>query len=129
MAVDVMERLSVLRTRMPALRLYALVDAAQYQQQRGKPLPLSPGAALLFDGTADAPLAHAGPWLIDVEEATSDLVSDLVTLEWEALAVSWLLAQPDLIGLVQLLQLQLDVRLPDGRTARAPAGCFTSPGC
>ncbi|APF85643.1 DUF4123 domain-containing protein [Ralstonia solanacearum] len=114
---DVIARLAALRTRMPALRLYALVDGAQYQQQVGAPILPRHYTASLFEGTADAPLAHAGPWLVDVQQVDSEVLSDLERMEARAPAVSWLIAQSDLPGLAQLLQRQLDIRLPDGRTA------------
>lgn len=117
MTADVMERLTALRVRVPTLRLYALVDGAQYQQKRSAPMPRLHGTAALFDGTVDAPLAHAGPWLVDAEQADAALVSDLARIEREVPGVTWLIAEADLTGLTQLLQLKLDARLPDGRTA------------
>ena len=66
-SVDVVDRLMQLRRDMPALRLYALVDGAQYQTQRGQPLQACAGRCALFSGTPDAVLADAGPWLVDAE--------------------------------------------------------------
>ncbi len=117
MDLDVIERLAQLRADDPTLRLYALVDGVQYENHRSERLAGGPGMASLFAGTADAALAHAGPWLIDVEIAGEAFASDLAALEHEAPAVSWLISQADLHGLAQLLQLQLDARLPDGRVA------------
>lgn len=117
MDLDVVERFALLRAHDPTLRLYALVDGVQYETVRGERLSGGPAVASLFDGTADADLAHAGPWLIDVEIAGGTYTSDLAQLERKAPAVSWLISQADLPGLVQLLQLQLDARLPDGRVA------------
>lgn len=115
--IDVVVRLAQLRQTMPALRLYALVDGAQYQTHRGGPLQGHAGLYALFSGTPDAGLAHAGPWLVDAEQAGNALTADLAELEKQAPAVTWLLAMQDLAGLAQLLQLNLDTRLPDGRTA------------
>ncbi len=117
MALDVVERLTQLRVHYPTLRLYGLVDGVQYESHRSERLEARPGLAALFHGTADAALAHAGPWLVDVEEAGEAFVGDLAQLEREAPAVTWLIAEADLSGLKQLLQLQLDARLPDGRVA------------
>ncbi|MDB0543333.1 DUF4123 domain-containing protein [Ralstonia solanacearum] len=117
MALDVIERLGQLRAHDATLRLYGLVDGVQYETHRGARLSGKPGLASLFHGTADAALAHAGPWLIDVEIAGEAFTADLAELEHEAPAVSWLISQADLHGLAQLLQLQLDARLPDGRIA------------
>ncbi|ENZ77794.1 MULTISPECIES: DUF4123 domain-containing protein [Pseudomonadota] len=117
MPLDVVERLTQLRSTFPTLRLYALVDGIQYEESRGERLGDRPGHASLFRGTPDGPLAHAGPWLVDVEEVGDAVLHDLARLEQEAPAVTWLIAEADLAGLAQLLQLHLDVRLPDGRIA------------
>ena len=111
------ERLAQLHQTMSALRLYALVDGAQYRARVGEPLAAEEGFYSLFAGTADAPLAHAGPWLVDAAQASDALIDALAELEQVSPAVTWLIAPQDLEGLAQLLQLQLDVELPDGRTA------------
>lgn len=117
MAQDVAERLVQLRVRSPALRLYGLVDGVQYETYRGERLQDRPGLAALFHGTPDGALAHAGPWLVDTEEVGQAFTADLARLEREAPSVTWLLSDADLAGLAQLLQLQIDARLPDGRIA------------
>ncbi|MBA9859793.1 DUF4123 domain-containing protein [Ralstonia insidiosa] len=117
MPLDVVERLAQLRSTSPTLRLYALVDGIQYEDRRGERLDDRPGYWPLFRGTPDGPLAHAGPWLVDVGEAGGAALNDLARLEREAPAVTWLIAEADLAGLAQLLQLHLDVRLPDGHVA------------
>lgn len=65
----------------------------------------------------DAALAHAGPWLIDTEQVGAELIDALVAMEQVSPAVTWLFAVQTLDGLAQLLQLNLDIELPDGRTA------------
>lgn len=115
--VDVVERLAHLRQQSPALRLYALVDGAQYRTHFGEPITDRRGFFSLFAGTSDIALAHAGPWLVDTEQAEVEVVDALVVLEHAAPAVTWLIAPQDLAGLAQLLQLNLDVELPDGRAA------------
>lgn len=117
MAADVLRRLERLRISAPALRLYALVDGLQYEQRSGHPLQVAPGARPLFAGTPDAALAGAGPWLLDAELAPQELIAAVAALEAKAPAVSWIIAVADLEGLAALLQLRLDVRLPDGRSA------------
>jgi hypothetical protein len=116
-ALDVMERLAEWQRHDPALRLYALVDGVQYRTHRGEPLEYDVGRVALFDGTPDAALAHAGPWLVDAELAGDATTQDLARLERQAPAVTWLIAQQDLRGLAQLLQLKLDTHLPDERSA------------
>ncbi|WP_232504951.1 DUF4123 domain-containing protein [Rubrivivax gelatinosus] len=61
---DVRVRWQSLHETWPALRLYALVDGVQYQSHFCKRLRPGPGLFALFDGTPDAALAHAGPWLV-----------------------------------------------------------------
>lgn len=117
MALDVAERLAQLRTRNPALRLYGLVDGLQYETHRGERLGDRQGFAALFHGTPDGALAHAGPWLFDVEAAGDGVTADVARLEREAPSVTWLMSETDLHGLAQLLRLKLDARLPDGRIA------------
>jgi Domain of unknown function (DUF4123) len=114
---DVGARLTQLREATPALRLYALVDGAQYQTHRGESLQARGGLYALFAGTPDAALAHAGPWLVDVEQVEEAFAADLISLEKQAPAVTWLMAVQDLEGLGQLLQLSIDMQLPDGRVA------------
>ena len=117
MALDVADRLAHLRMRNPALRLFGLVDGLQYETHRGERLDDRHGFASLFHGTPDSPLAHAGPWLFDVEAAGDGVTADMARLERELPSVTWLVSELDLHGLMQLLQLQLDARLPDGRVA------------
>lgn len=117
MAIDVTQRLADLRQNFAALRLYALVDGVQYQEHRGVRLASQAGYRSLFAGTPDEALAHAGPWLVDTATAGEEQTDDLAQLEREAPAVTWLIAPQDIGGLAQLLQLRLDTRLPDGRTA------------
>jgi len=115
--LDVQSRLEELRDTMPALRLYALVDGVQYQAQLCKRLHPSSGLFPLFAQTRDAALSHAGPWLVDMAIADEATMAELSTLERNAPSLTWLIAPQDLEGLGQLLQLRLDVILPDGRSA------------
>ncbi|MES2740153.1 MAG: DUF4123 domain-containing protein [Pseudomonadota bacterium] len=118
MRFDVQRRHALLQESRRDLRLYALVDGVQYTQQVGANLtPLGGQRRALFDGTPDAPLAHAGPWLIDVQQAAAESVDELVALEQTAPAVTWLIAPLALERLAQLLTARLETRLPDGRTA------------
>lgn len=114
---DVQTRLEQLHDAMPELRLYALVDGARYQTQSNKRLLAASGLFPLFEGTPDAALSHAGPWLVDVASVAKSFFDELATLERDVPCLSWLISPQDLDGLAQLLQLKLDVRLPDGRCA------------
>lgn len=117
MAIDVKQRLAELRQTFAALRLYALVDGLQYQAHRGECFTARSGFRPLFAGSPDEPLSHAGPWLIDAQAVDEELVNDLAQLERDAPAVTWLIAPQEIEGLAQLMQLRLDLRLPDGREA------------
>lgn len=99
------------------MRLYALVDGVQYRSQCGESLSEEDGILSLFSGTTDAALAHAGPWLVDVEQIGSPMMDKLRAVEEASPGVSWLIVQQTVDGLAQLLQLKLDAELPDGRTA------------
>jgi hypothetical protein len=77
----VMERLNDLCQQTDALRLYALVDGAQYQTHRGARLTLQAALYSRFDVTPDAALAHAGSWLVDTEHIGDAFVADLAALE------------------------------------------------
>ncbi|MBG6078891.1 DUF4123 domain-containing protein [Rubrivivax gelatinosus] len=114
---DVRVRWQSLHETWPALRLYALVDGVQYQSHFCKRLRPGPGLFALFDGTPDAALAHAGPWLVETGLVADGMVRVLLRLEHDGPALSWLIAAQDLEGLGQLLQLRLDLGLPDGRRA------------
>lgn len=118
MVFDVQKRHELLLQTYRGLRLYALVDGVQYTKHFEIPLtPLGEQRRALFDGTDDAALAHAGPWLVDAEHADPAHVAELVGLEQTAPAVTWLIAPIALEGLAQLLSQRLNTRLPDGRTA------------
>lgn len=114
---DVVTRLAQLKLSIDALRLYALVDGLQYRAHCSKSCTAQAGFLSLFAGTPDTALAHAGPWLIDAEQAGGAFVEILAELEQASPAVSWLISPQTLEGLAQLLQLNLDTELPDGRTA------------
>lgn len=115
--LDVQSRLEQLHHSIPALRLYALVDGVQYQAQLCKRFHPGSGLFPLFARTPDAALAHAGPWLVDTSMADEATIAELTTLERDAPSLTWLIAPQDLEGLGQLLQLRMDVNLPDGRRA------------
>ncbi|MCU6502293.1 DUF4123 domain-containing protein [Rugamonas sp. A1-17] len=114
---DVVTRLEQLQQSIGPLRLYALVEGAQYRTHFGEPCLTRVGFRSLFADTQDEALGHAGPWLIDAEQVGAEMVEALVALEHAAPAVSWLIAPQTLEGLAQLLQLNLDTELPDGRSA------------
>lgn len=115
--LDVKVRLDKLNTTRPELSLYALADGMQFEIRTGRRLRAGPGMLALFDSTADAALAHAGPWLIDCANVDDAYFAELEALEREAFGVVWLIAPQNLCGLAQVMRLHLDVRLPDGRTA------------
>lgn len=102
------------RASLPA-RLYALVDALLFG--RGEPVERPAATIALFDGTPDASLADAGPWLIDFVEASDDVQQRLFSMGHEAEGVSWLISAYPFLGLADELRSRLNARMPDGRTA------------
>lgn len=114
--LDVQDRYLRLLERRRELRLYALIDGHQYEQHGGRRIAPSSASRALFVGTEDAPLAHAGPWLHDIDRCPG-AIEEFAVLEQARPAVSWLITPVDLEGLAQLLQVRLDAELPDGRKA------------
>lgn len=115
--MDVIARYESLRAQRPELKLYVLVDGLAYEAHTGGRLYDQPGISrALFEGTPDQALAYAGPWLF-AAAAVEDQWQALFAFEAQAPAVSWLIAPMDLEGLAQLLQLRMDLRLPEGKTA------------
>jgi len=111
--VNVQERFEVLKRRRAQLALFALVDGLLFEEAHGRRLERSAACVALFDGTDDAPLAHAGPWLVDTGRLAS-LRDELHTREAEAPHVSWIIAAAPFDALVRSLRARLDVRLTDG---------------
>ncbi|MGF6115871.1 hypothetical protein ABIE30_002944 [Janthinobacterium lividum] len=95
--LDVKIRWEQQHDAMPELRLYALVDGAQYQTQHNKRLLAGTGLFPLFKGTPDAGLSHAGPWLVDVASVAESFVEELTALERDTPSLSWLISPQDLM--------------------------------
>lgn len=98
----------------PLARLYALVDGT-LAQMHGFGYP-EPGASSwgLFSMTADAPLAQAGPWLMDTAKATASNLTIATGLAAGAGGTSWLISRQDLRPLADALTQRLNARMPDG---------------
>jgi len=104
-------------TSLP-VRLYALVDALLYAgTASASTLERSSSAIAVFDGTPDASLADAGPWLIDFELASIATRRTLLELAAGASGLSWLISAYPFTSLAQELRERLDVRMPNGNTA------------
>lgn len=116
MNVDVIDRFEGLKVGRPHLQLYALVDGLRHEQVFGAPVAAEPGQVALFDGTPDAALSAAGPWLVAASEHTVQR-DRLMAHPGQTSCVSWLFSEVPLSGLAQLLQLRLDARLPSGGIA------------
>lgn len=97
------------------VRLYALVDALLYA--RGETVERPAATIGLFDGTPDASLADAGPWLIDFAEAPGSVQQSLFAMGAGAEGVSWLISAYPFLDLGHELAGRLNARMPDGRTA------------
>ena len=115
---DIAGRLERLKANSPQLAAYALVDGVQYSRFTGARIEQLNGTTrALFVGTEDEALAHAGPWLVDLAKADRSIVATVTRLEQTHPSVMWLLSQLDIESLAMVLQLKLNSKLPDGRTA------------
>ena len=100
------------------VRLYGLVDALLYERASGSPpLERSTSTIALFDGTADASLADAGPWLIDFAQTSEAVRQSLFNLGANSEGASWLISAYPFDALADELRGRLNARMPDGRTA------------
>ena len=97
--------------------LYALVDGLQYERYFGEGLSApQPAAMPLFDTWPDSRIAFAGPWIIQMSCAM-DISEKLCHLETALPSVSWILSSSALTEQVVHLKNNMDVGLPDGRSA------------
>lgn len=100
------------------VRLYGLVDALLYERASGSPLlERSTSAIALFDGTPDASLVNAGPWLIDFGQTSQVVRQSLFNLGANSEGTSWLISAYPFDALADELRGRLNARMPDGRTA------------
>lgn len=100
------------------VHLHALVDGLLFADAAGgSPPQRSQAAVALFDGTPDASLADAGPWLLDHERAGGNVRRSFSAMAGGPTGVSWLISAYPIESLADELRRRLDVRLPDGRTA------------
>ncbi|MGH8782075.1 DUF4123 domain-containing protein [Paraburkholderia sp.] len=101
------------------IHLYALFDGLHYAELEDAPmLERHPsGAIALFDGTRDASLADAGPWLVAYEYLGPEARDALARLASGPEGVNWLISAYAMNHLASELKERLDTRLPDGRTA------------
>jgi hypothetical protein len=103
--------------RYKGARLLAVFDGLSYQEAfNNRPDESDPLQIPLFKGTEDEPLAHAGPWLIDVS-ASDAHASTIDKLEQSFSAVLWLVSADNILTIAQRLRQRLNTKLPDGREA------------
>lgn len=99
------------------VNLFALVDGLQYERFTGEELIFKRDIAVpLFDTWPDSRIAFAGPWIIRMNEAM-DTREKLCELEAALPAVSWILSASAPSDLVENLQNNINIVLPDGRAA------------
>lgn len=102
---------------MPAKRLYALVCGLQYERAFGRELSYDKETVLpLFKTFPDTQIAWAGPWLINIAEAP-EREDELIQLEQQFPAVSWLETRTDFSVMAGHLASLLNIRLDDGQVA------------
>ncbi|WP_321865377.1 DUF4123 domain-containing protein [Paraburkholderia tropica] len=99
------------------VRLYALVDGLLHAEVAGGSPERSAACVALFDGTPDASLADAGPWLIDHESAPASVRAALAAQATGPSGVSWIISAYSRGALLDHLRANLNVKLPDGRLA------------
>ncbi len=92
--MDVLEHYKAHKQTRDHLNLYALVDGLGYEAHTGKRIEVSSTHRSLFEGTPDAPLAHAGAWVVDVTKVPSQIPT-LTKLEqhsqpWLGLSQPWI---------------------------------------
>ncbi|MBU9576595.1 DUF4123 domain-containing protein [Burkholderia multivorans] len=105
------------RASLP-LRLFALTDGLLYSELSGSaPMRSAESAIALLDGTPDASLADAGPWLFDYDGADSATRDVLTRLAHGEFGVNWIISAYQPRQLAGELRERLDATLPDGRTA------------
>lgn len=103
--------------RYPTAKHYCLICGLQYERYFDKALQNTLSAASpLFRQPSDSEIAWAGPWLIDVTLQGS-LLANLIQLETESAALSWLISESPIDKLAIHLSERLNVSLPDGKTA------------
>ena len=97
--------------------LFALVDGLQFERFSGRELETRRNSVLpLFDKYPDSRIAFAGPWLIDMHKAMA-FRAELMDLEQQLPAVSWILSALPLSELLTHLQQCMNAEMPDGRIA------------
>ena len=67
-----------------------------------------------FHYTVDAPVADAGPWLVDLHAAQPTHLDALAQLEQACPAVSWIFSELAPDDLARHLRQRLEIGLPDG---------------
>ncbi|HHR5901638.1 TPA: DUF4123 domain-containing protein [Providencia alcalifaciens] len=102
--------------RYPDAKHYCLICGLQYERYFDKELQSRYGTASpLFKQRPDSEIAWAGPWLIDVTNR-SDFLTDLIQLETESPALSWLVSDSSIERLSTHFSERLNVSLPGGKT-------------
>ncbi|MEQ4621392.1 DUF4123 domain-containing protein [Providencia vermicola] len=101
----------------PDAKHYCLICGLQYERYFDEELQDKFGSASpLFRQGSDTEIAWAGPWLIDVTKRY-DLLADLMQLENESPALSWIASDSSINKLAIYFSERLNVSLPNGKTA------------
>ncbi|GAB1829225.1 DUF4123 domain-containing protein [Achromobacter xylosoxidans] len=100
------------------LRMYGLVDGLLYAEiSSDLGLFRSASSIALFDGTPDAALANAGPWLLDCTDNPDSHMASLRQLGDGAIGCVWIISGYAAEDLAAALRARLNVRMPNGSTA------------
>jgi len=116
--MDIQVIFSTLQQRVSLpLRLFVLVDGLLYSELGGSaPKRAGESAMALLDGTPDATLAEAGPWLFDYATIGGDDRGVIGQLAQGEYGVSWIISAYQPHQLAGELRERLDGILPDGRS-------------
>jgi hypothetical protein len=105
------------RESTASVRLYAVVDGLLYADASGAVPTRSEAAIALFDGTPDAALADAGPWLFDFALLGATEKKALHRQGEGGTGVSWLISGDAFTFFADELRERLDAKMPSGGTA------------
>jgi hypothetical protein len=108
------ERLNEVARQHANVRLFALVDGAQYNTISGQSIEAEGDYIVsLFAGTDEESLAHAGPWLVEI--VVEQFAAGIARIEALLPSVLWLISTDDTLTLARKLRERLNVSSPDGK--------------
>lgn len=114
---SIVDCMKEIQSESDKIKIYALVDGAQYDRFCKIELFKRNGVMPLFDSWEDRRVAFAGPWLLDFECIDNDLFFTLSNLELKYPSVSWILSSLSFNYLFIHLKNNLEVIMPNNQVA------------